>query len=121
MSDAAAAAAQPPGATGEAQAPGPGEAGPAYQAVAQSAAIAVQDATDALRHATTIAAAAAGTALAQFLASGDPRYLAALGPAREMVDKAIADFAAIGAASAQLLSVFPAGDEPTPGGDEGRQ
>jgi len=84
-------------------------AGRAHAAVAQAAAIAIQDSADALRNASTVATAAAGTALAQFLASGDPRYLEALGPARDMVDKAIADYVAISAASAKIVKEFPSG------------
>ena len=82
-------------------------AGRAYQLIAQSAAIAVQDATDALRNITTVATTAAGVAMAQFLASGDPACLEVLGHARKMVDDAIADYAAIGAASASMLSAVP--------------
>lgn len=82
-------------------------AGRAYQLVAQSAAIAVQDATDALRNITTVATTAAGIAMAQFLASGDPACLELLGHARKMVDDAIADYARIGAASASILSELP--------------
>lgn len=44
-------------------------AGKAYQSVAQSAAIAVQDAADALRNVSTIATTAAGVAMAQYLAT----------------------------------------------------
>src|SRR4051794_8614232 len=82
-------------------------AGRAYQLVAQSAAIAMQDATDALRNITTLATTAAGVAMAQFLASGDPASLELLGHARKMVDDAIADYARIGAASATILREFP--------------
>jgi len=84
-------------------------AGKAYQAVAQSAAIAVQDAADALRNATTVANAANATALSQFLASGDPRYLEALPAVRAMVDRAIADFQAVGIAASTMLKEFPSG------------
>jgi hypothetical protein len=84
-------------------------AGKAYQAVAQSAAIAIQDATDALRNATTVANAASATALSQFLASGDPRYLEALPYVGAMIDKAIADFRATGTAASDVLKSFPSG------------
>ena len=79
-------------------------AGRAYQLIAQSAAIAVQDAADALRNITSVATTAAGVAMAQFLASGDPSCLELLGHARKMVDDAIADYAAIGAASVKILA-----------------
>ena len=82
-------------------------AGRAYQLIAQSAAIAVQDAADALRNITSVATTAAGVAMAQFLASGDPASLEILGHARTMVDDAIADYAAIGAASVKILAELP--------------
>ena len=84
-------------------------AGKAYQAVAQSAALAIQDAVDALRHTTAIATSASGIALAQFLASGDPRYLEVLSQTQVMVTRAIEDFAAAGAAAAAIVKEFPAG------------
>ncbi|QDX25959.1 hypothetical protein FPZ54_07935 [Sphingomonas suaedae] len=84
-------------------------AGKAYQSVAQSAAIAVQDATDALRNATTLATAATAAATAQFLATGDPRYLEALPRMAAIADKAIADYQAVGEAAASVLKAFPAG------------
>jgi hypothetical protein len=86
-----------------------GSAGKAYAAVAQSAAIAVQDAVDALRNATTTANAAAGIALAQFLESGDPRYLEALSATSTFVTKAIANFSAAATVAATALKEFPSG------------
>lgn len=84
-------------------------AGKAYEAVAQSAAIAVQDAADALRNATTTAHAAAGIALAQYLESGDPRYLDALDATSKFVKESIENFAATAAAAAAALKQFPSG------------
>ena len=81
--------------------------GKAYQAVAQSAALAIQDAVDALRGTTAIATTASGIALAQFLSTGDPRYLEVLERAQQMVNSAIADFSAIGGAATSLLNEFP--------------
>ena len=86
-----------------------GGAGKAYQAVAASAALAIQDAVDALRHTTTIATTASGIALAQFLASGDDRYLEALSATQTMVTSAIEDFARVGAAAAVVVKEFPSG------------
>lgn len=83
--------------------------GSAYHAVAQSAAIAVQDAADALRNATSIAAAASGTALSQYLATGDARFLEVLPQARQMVGQAIEDFSAVGAAASAIVKEFPSG------------
>jgi N-acetylglucosamine-6-phosphate deacetylase len=86
-----------------------GSAGKAYDAVAQAAAIVVQDAVDALRNATTTANAAAGIALAQYLESGDPAYLAALDATARYVTTAIENFSAAAAAAADSLKEFPSG------------
>lgn len=83
-------------------------AGKAYQSVAQSAAIAVQDATDALRNVSTIATTAAGVALAQFLATGDAKYAHALQHAQDMMTSATKDYAAVGKAAAAIVTEFPA-------------
>lgn len=84
-------------------------AGKAYAAVAQAAAIAVQDATDALRNATTTAQAAAGIALAQYLESGNPLYLEALDATAKFVSASIANYAAATTAAAAALKEFPSG------------
>lgn len=84
--------------------------GKAYQSVAQSTAIAVQDATDALRNVTTVASTAAGVALAQILATGNAEpYQPTLDSAKAMVATAIQDFAAVGEAAGKVLSSFPSG------------
>jgi type IV secretory pathway TrbF-like protein len=84
-------------------------AGKAYQSVAQSAAIAVQDATDALRNVSTIATTAVGVAMAQLLATGDPKYSVALTQAQSLMTSATEDYAAIGAAATLVLKNFPSG------------
>lgn len=84
-----------------------GGAGKAYQAVAQSAALAIQDAVDALRVTTATATTASGIALAQFLASGDARYLDVLSHAQAMVTKAIEDLGSVGDAATAVLAEFP--------------
>jgi len=84
-------------------------AGKAYQSVAQSTAIAVQDATDALRNISTIATTAMGVAMAQLLATGDQKYATALDKAKELVQDATEDYAKIGSAAAAVLKGFPAG------------
>lgn len=86
-----------------------GGAGKAYQAVAASAALAIQDAVDALRHSNAVATSAWGMALAQFLASGDPRYLEALGQIQAMVEGATENFARVGAAATMVVTEFPSG------------
>lgn len=84
-----------------------GAAGKASHLVALAAAIAVQDAADALRNSQTVAAAAAGAVLTRFLETGDARYLDGLRHARGLVEDAIRDFAAISAAAAQAVKDFP--------------
>jgi 3-dehydroquinate dehydratase len=84
-------------------------AGKAYQSVAQSAAIAIQDATDALRNVSTIATTASGVAMAQLLATGEPKYIEALATAQNMMKSATEDFAQIGATASTILKNFPSG------------
>ncbi|MBC7905273.1 MAG: hypothetical protein H7Y60_00810 [Rhodospirillaceae bacterium] len=84
-------------------------AGKAYQAVAQSTAIAVQDAADALRNVSTIATTAAGVAMAQLLATGDAKYADALAQTQLMMKSATEDFAQVGAAASAVLKNFPTG------------
>lgn len=79
--------------------------GKAYQSVAQSAAIAVQDATDALRNISTIATTAAGVAIAQALAENpNPTALQEIS---EMMTTAISDYSAIAKAAVGMLNSFP--------------
>lgn len=84
-------------------------AGMAYQSVAQSAAIAVQDAADTLRNMSTIATTAAGVALAQLLATKDPAYAEVITQANLTVTNAAANFLLIGQNATQVLSQFPSG------------
>lgn len=82
-------------------------AGKAYQMVAQACAIAVQDAADALRNINTIAATAAGVAMAQYLETGNPQYVAVLTETQKLLTDANANFAATGEAAAAVLKSFP--------------
>jgi hypothetical protein len=84
-------------------------AGKAYQSVAQSAAIAIQDAADALRNVSTIATTAAGVAMAQLLATGEPKYADALNTAQSMMKSATDDFTQIGLSASTILKNFPSG------------
>ncbi len=84
-------------------------AGKAYQSVAQSSAIAVQDAADALRNISTIATTAAGVAMAQYLATGAKKYADVLVQAQAMMKGATEDFSKIGSAAADVLKQFPSG------------
>jgi len=84
-------------------------AGKAYQSVAQSSAIAVQDAADALRNIATIATTATGVAMAQYLATGEDKYAKVMTQAQLLMKGATEDFTAVGSAAAQVLKGFPAG------------
>lgn len=83
-------------------------AGKAYQSVAQSTAIAIQDATDALRNISTIATTAAGVVIAQMLV-GDDQNSPMLAKLQDIMTNATADYTAIGAAAAQILNEYPSG------------
>ena len=83
-------------------------AGKAYQSVAQSTAIAVQDATDFLRNVSTISSTAIGVAMAQLLA--DPTNTASqivIQQAQEIVANASTNFESIGSNAASVLNQFP--------------
>jgi hypothetical protein len=84
-------------------------AGKAYQSVAVSASIAVQDAADALRGVSIIAATGSGVAMTRFLATGDAKYLLGITAAQEMVKVATEDFARISAVATEALKNFPTG------------
>src|SRR3954469_19488486 len=80
--------------------------GKAYQSVAQSAAIAIQDAADALRNVSTISTTASGVVIAQMLA-GDESNSAMLETLQTLMKNWIGDFQAIGDAAKKVLSEFP--------------
>ena len=84
-------------------------AGKAYQSVAQTAAIAIQDAADNLRNISTIATTATGVAMAEYLATGQPDMQAFLAITKTMMANATADFAAIGEASNAIIGEFKSG------------
>ena len=86
-------------------------AGKAYQSVSQSAAIAIQDAADALRNISTIATTAAGVAIAQSLANpaDSEKYDNVLKSSQAMIKNATQDFQNIGMAAASILKSFPSG------------
>lgn len=86
--------------------------GKAFQSVAQSAAIAIQDATDALRNVSTIATTAAGVALAQYLATGEEKYAKVLTETQAMMESATKDYGAIGLAATTIVNGFPFGRVP---------
>jgi len=84
-------------------------AGKAYQSVAQSAAIAVQDATDALRNISTITTTAAGVIIAQMLVNPASPSAKVLPMLQQVMTDATADYAAIGAAATAIVNEFPSG------------
>jgi glycerol kinase len=83
----------------------------AYQSVAQSMALAIQDAVDNLRNINTISATAMGVAMAQMLA--DPATAAVYEPivtnAQQMSTSASGNFLTIGQNAAAVLNGFPSG------------
>jgi len=84
-------------------------AGKAYQSVAQSTAIAVQDAADYLRNVNTIGTTALGVAMAQLLATGEPQYAQAIEQALKMTSSAASNFQVIGSNASDVLKGFPSG------------
>lgn len=83
-------------------------AGRAYQVVAASAAIAIQDATDMLRNVSSVSTTAIGVAMAQMI-EGDPGAQKTLEAAQLALDNAAKAYAAICGAAAQSLKEFPVG------------
>lgn len=81
-------------------------AGRAYQAVAASAAIAVQDATDMLRNISTVSTTAIGVAMAQML-EGDAGARETLNAAQAALDGAVQHYTAICDAASKALKGFP--------------
>lgn len=82
-------------------------AGKAYQSVAQSTAIAVQDAADHLRNVMTISTTAIGVALSQLLATGDTQYAQAIDEANSVIASAADQFKKVGENAAAILNSFP--------------
>ncbi len=82
-------------------------AGKAYQSVAQSMAIAAQDATDYLRNVNTISTTAQGVAMAQLLETKDSFYAEALAKAQEMAAQAADVFKTVGTNASDVLKGFP--------------
>ncbi|MBS1772054.1 MAG: RebB family R body protein [Bacteroidetes bacterium] len=83
-------------------------AGKAYQSVAQSSAIAIQDAVDNLRNMNTISTTAIGVAMAQMLATESPEpWSSIIAEAQTASLAAVTNFQAIGTAATNILSGFP--------------
>lgn len=89
-------------------------AGKAFQFVAQSAAMAVQDATDNLRNMSILSSTAIGVAMTQLMSSGDVKtWIPVIAAAQEVVKQSAADFKTIGLIAAQVVSEFPVGEQTT--------
>lgn len=85
-------------------------AGKAYQSVAQSSAIAIQDATDQLRNFGTIGATAAGVAVAQMLATGDvAKYTPILKEINTMLENSANNYSTVGKKATGMIANFPTG------------
>lgn len=78
----------------------------AQQSVAQSTAIAIQDATDNLRNLNTISTTAIGVAMSQLLATGDPKYIKVIEQAQSVMAKGTENFGELGAKAAEIAKLF---------------
>ena len=81
-------------------------AGRAYQSVAQSTAIAIQDATDYLRNVSTIAVTATGVALAQ-IAGGNSNGTQLLLKSATLNSHSVQAFSKIARAATKVATDFP--------------
>lgn len=86
-------------------------AGKAYQSVAQSSAIAVQDAADNLRNMGTLTSTAIGAAFTQILnnPSQANNYEDVIKFAQDAMTRSIEQFKKVGNDAAQVLRQFPSG------------
>ena len=78
----------------------------AQKAVAQSTAIAVQDAADNLRNLSTISTTAIGVALSKLIATGDPKYALVITEAEKVATNSAEHFRLVGEVSAKILKDF---------------
>lgn len=82
-------------------------AGRAYQSVAQSTAIAIQDATDYIRNVSTIAATSIGVAMAQIAATQGAEGTTLLSSAQGLITKAVQDYSTICSNAITVASNYP--------------
>ena len=82
----------------------------ARQSVAQSTALAVQDAVANLRNLNSISATAIGVSLAQYIQTGDYKFVCAINQAHKVANNAAENFGAIGTQAGLVLREFPADD-----------
>lgn len=89
-------------------------AGKAYQSVAQSMAIAVQDVTDYLRNVSTVASTAIAVSTQLMISTKEIEpYSSIITKSQETVDKAAGTFKEIGMSSGEILKNFPSGPSDT--------
>lgn len=88
-------------------------AGKAYQAVAQSMAIAVQDITDHLRNISMLASTAVAVATEMMIANPEQvdQYSRVIEKAQGTVSKAAQSFEEVGMKAGKVLNQFPSGDK----------
>ena len=85
-------------------------AGKAIQFVAQSAAMAIQDATDNLRNLSTVSTTAIGVAMTQLMTTGDLKtWIPVIRAAQEIVQHCTTDFERIGRCATDVVRQFPSG------------
>ncbi|NEQ40436.1 MAG: hypothetical protein F6K40_31085 [Okeania sp. SIO3I5] len=86
-------------------------AGKAYQSVAQSMAIAVQDATDNLRNITTISSTAIAVCTQLMIAERKVTpYAEIIAKSQETLSSTVKIFEKVGKSSGTILKEFPSGD-----------
>ncbi|MBB1487722.1 hypothetical protein [Oceanospirillum sediminis] len=78
----------------------------AQKAVAQSTAIAVQDAADNLRNLNTLSTTTIGVALAKFLETKDPTYVEVIKAAESVAKNGAEHFSDVGTKAAKILKDF---------------
>jgi len=81
-------------------------AGRAYQSVAQSAAIAIQDGTDYLRNLSTISTTSIGVAMA-LLVAGDTNAQSIITAAQNVASEGVTQFGKITQAAIKVATDFP--------------
>ena len=84
--------------------------GSAYQAVSQTMAMTVQDASALLRNINTLSTTAMGVATAKLISDGDPKMAAVIQQAQQTIENAAETFKTIGTYSGDILKNFPTGE-----------
>ena len=82
-------------------------AGKAYQSVATSMAITVQDATDYMRTVSVVCQSAIAVFTVKLVATQDPQYAEKIGKVTQTMEKSIKVFKEMGTAASEVLNNFP--------------